>query len=358
MEKVQIHHESNGIYADHHPDPAAQKITEQIFVGLERDGQAFQDFVDAAPNLNEEYEPILAKIKERFTEDGLDISPIAILDHEHYEEAGRVLSGRSTAQGTAGIGDAGYSSGRVVVDDDPGLNIKEVYGANRALGAVIHEAAHSTAQERRDIVSSKVIEQALGSTGVRDRVFSALGDVGGFGKVQHKEGRLDLVGNFWEEAFADLTRVRYSTELGIEPRLQRDVASSPPEKLTYISDSADPAKAPAGSTVLPERFAAAIQDDGIGDGLEIAVSTPSFAAYGLELLDTQVPGLFKEMQASRNDSTRQRGVIKMINNVRPGLYRELRDLPYTTEGFRKGLEAIQSALAVNQTDSAAHSQTT
>jgi hypothetical protein len=351
MEKVQIHYEPDTIYAGQHPDQVAQAIAEGLHDDLENKQEAFQDFLDTAPNLNEEYQPALTRIKERFAEDGLEISPIFIIDHDTHEEAQRVLGAYHNSREMENCGAGGYSDDRALVDDDPtGTgHIRETFGTQVSLGTAIHEAAHSTAREHVDVVSSKVVEQKIGDTVVRNRVFSSLGHIGGFNKYRQNEKEIGLVGSFWEEAFADLTRVRYSMELGVEPRLHRAMASSRSDSLTYISESADPAEAPEGNTVLPDRFATAISDDGISDGLEIAVSTPAFAGYGLELLDAKVPGLFKEMQASRNNPSRQREVIKIINGVRPGLYRELRDLPYSPEGFRKGLEAIQ--IAVGNEDS-------
>ena len=82
----------------------------------------------------------------------------------------------------------------------------------------------------------------------------------------------------------------------------------------------------------------------------IARNASNFAAYGLELLDNRVPGLYDDLLASRQDPTKQRDAIRKIESIRPGLYRELRELEYTTEDFLHGLKLVIEALGSSQSE--------
>jgi hypothetical protein len=231
--------------------------------------------------------------------------------------------------------------GRVVVREHPDPQVGEFYGADFVLGLMLHEAAHSTAGEPKNIVITAAGANAIGGYGyiTPDNLVS------GFRKyeTQRQNARIRPVGNFLEEGFADLTRVRLLQRAGREPKIDGIVEG--PEVWLLGSDAAPPEDdADLGRITMPARFAAAIAilDDGWVASYDVSAN---FAAYGLELLDQHTPGLFEQMQAARREPHRYAEVIKAINSIEPGLYKELRKIAYTREGFKGGLRLIETAVA-------------
>ena len=96
------------------------------------------------------------------------------------------------------------------------------------------------------------------------------------------------------------------------------------------------------SITLPAEFA--LLSRSLPDKSQIVTSPPNFAAYALELLDTHAPGLYEDLKATRTNPIRQRDAIQKIESLRPGLYRELRDLEYNEKDFVQGLTSVLEAL--------------
>src|SRR5262249_50183103 len=74
-------------------------------------------------------------------------------------------------------------------------------------------------------------------------------------------------------------------------------------------------------------------------------------AYGLQLIDDlQMGFLFEMMNAARVDPKYQADVAFIIDRIEPGLYRKLRDLPYTPEGIVQFVCHIGEAIAKRYDD--------
>lgn len=340
MEIVQTHQEYNprGIYFGESPDPQARAFVQGQEQSIRSNEQRFHEFITTAPNLNDTYEEELASVHDMFAAAGLDIAPIIVLDQENFVAA--LTTANETTSDFAGA----YFGGYALVCEHPDTGVRELLGKDLVLGNAIHEAAHSTARsEAKTIISSKVTP-GLGKV-VLNRVVSSNVHLG-FVKPRREDMEIVSDGNYWEESFADLTRVRFLGELGREPKADDEEIVDDRLKVKYAGRGVDAPLPKDGDEMItvPVRFAqctAKIE----GQDASILLSAPNgIAAYGLDLLDKEVPGLYETVQASRGDHTKQRDVIQMIDSVKPGLYRELRVLPYSIEGFRQGVIKIGEAI--------------
>jgi hypothetical protein len=78
----------------------------------------------------------------------------------------------------------------------------------------------------------------------------------------------------------------------------------------------------------------------------VSSTVPSLAAYGLDMLDERLPGLYEDAVASRQDPDLVRRFKERINSIRPGLYEEQAVMPYDAVHFQAGLRRIIGALGL------------
>ena len=324
------------------PTPDDYEYVENRVESSTQRKETFLRYVDTAPNHNAEYQEVIDFVDSQFAQDGLEIAPIVILDRDNFEQACEI-SGRPVGEKNYGR----YATGRSLIQDEPKPGIKEEFGDDYTVGIALHESAHSTALETGDIVTSKVVtEKAVGSTALEaTRYFQHISGTSGFNKYKWEDSKVRAIGNYWEEAFCDLTRVRYLERIDREPKADGEEKVFAERGIRYAGEGV---KAPIidkenDLVTVPMKFSLCTNSEE-GSELNVLFSQPGIAAYGLELLDGQVPGLFEAMQSSRKEPGKQREVIKMINNVQPGLYKKLRDLPYSDKGFEEGLRTIVQAL--------------
>jgi hypothetical protein len=313
--------------------------------GKKRGG--FLEYVDTAPNLNGEYKKEIDLVKAQFARDGVKIAPIVVLDKKHFMEACAINGSR--------ISDKNYGkflNGRSLVQAEPRPGIKEEFGGDYVLGVAMHESAHSTDPDTRDVLTSKrvveEVETALGDTALQaNRYFEAATGFSGFLKYKWEGSKMRGVGNYWDEAFCDLRRVRSLERIGREPKADGKDLVFEERGVRYVGEGIEAPIIDKESDLVnvPIKFSLAAHAGEDGEP-HVLFGEPGIAAYGLDLLDKRVPGLFEAMQASRKNPGQQREVIKMINSVHPDLYRRLRDLPYSDKGFGEGLEVVAQALGV------------
>lgn len=70
----------------------------------------------------------------------------------------------------------------------------------------------------------------------------------------------------------------------------------------------------------------------------------AWAAAALQALTGARPGLYGALIRARREPAGLTEVAREIESVRRGLYRRLRAVPYTVDGFREGLAAVRGAL--------------
>lgn len=334
-EAPQINIMENGrVIVGDYPDPAMQVTIETQSRLKERkrnNSKAnFQATVDIT-NLNNTYSDALALTEKYFANEGLEIAPLRVIKRDTLQRAYSV----------AGQSDEGEEEGRninsraLIVEN---AEMIELFGDDYVLGIALHEAAHSTNGDDETII--RTVQE-------RDRRVS----LGGIAINKRSLGKADLrreteykvTGEFWEEAFADLTRVRALRALGRVHDLEANSRPFEPiEGVTIVT-------VPNGTNVnqsnvisFPAEFAMAAKT--IDTDNWSAKSPSNYAAYALELLDNHTPGLYDDLRAARTDPTRQRDAIQKIESVRPGLYRELRDLEYNLHDFVRGLTSVLDTL--------------
>jgi hypothetical protein len=329
--------------------------TEREMHELSKQIEAFQSFVDSTPNQNNDYAEELALVHDYFEAAELEIAPIVVLDRNDFRTAS-LLGSHDNGSTLAGF----FLFGRTIIanDEDPGR--RRLFGTDIILGDMFHEAAHSTGFKTEkamvlDRGSYAVENEGLQAGGRNITPFLSVGMY----KVQGYGWRgIARVDEFLEEAFAELTRVRGLSSLGREQRADGEEAyayydeDEDEYELCYVgADLHRPLVNPRSGTVnIPMRF---IRGAKKLDGGRVA-SVPSFcgvAAYGLDMLDQEVPGLYDAMLASRADPRQQAVVINMINSVEPGLYRTLRPMPYSISGFKAGTVAIDKAIQTKHRES-------
>src|SRR3990167_90651 len=327
---TQINYLRDGIttVGEYH-DPAIQASIEASHARLDTATSNFQEVVDGN-NLNDQYSNVLSLTHKYFTDQALEPAPLRVVDGETFSKAYEAAGTKNNAVEA----DGQYVNGRAIVVENP--ETLEVFGDDDVLGVMLHEAAHSLGQGEHLI--RKVREQqgriALGGIAV---------GLGGMNKANLREGaEAAVVGDFWEEAFADLTRVKGLRQLGHNHDLE---SNSNPFEINGVAmvvvPNASRAENP-GTISLPAEFAA--QSTTTSGKNYVAHSAPNYAAYALELLDTRVPGLYDDLLAARQNPIMQPNAIQKIETVQTGLYKQLRDLDYTNEDFASGLKFVVDAL--------------
>jgi hypothetical protein len=270
-------------------------------------------------------------------EDGFEISPILVLSAENLRELFASV-GHNNEDGT-------YLNGLIVVSEyhDP----QSPLGRKYVLGKLLHEAAHSTAPVDYNSVLTKLDHEDHRSITTRAGV-----PYGTFRKENFIKGRdRAITGDFLEEAFADLTRVRGVKRLGQEAHAIDDANGFTVRgHVRYIDPHFWPDNPVDGMTYIPLGFAGLFDVDPRDNEIKAEAISSALAAYGLDLLDKRLPGLYQQMQDARKDPRIQMQIIKRIESIQPGLYRSLRNLDYTAEDFEDGLNMIQAAIAASPKD--------
>lgn len=346
MAESQVHFKLDGsVILGRNPDIGFDPVESQRIKGLAK-AEAFQKVIDTENN-NEAYAEDIALIEGYFASKGLQIDPLRIVTPATVDKAYRAAGNDPTHQVSEAEGRHVYGRSYIVDKEyDPKL-----YGKNIMLGLGLHEAAHSLTGKTTDITITRQ-EQSINSLG-DPHVITHLGGVANaraFGKADlRKDAPRALTGDFWLEAFADLTRVRALRELERSNHM-----SGHPKVVDYgnglvvhvlSANSIAPLVSPETDGIaMPAEFALIARTQVPTMRNVTGTSAANFAAYGLDLLDQAQPGLYDTMLAGIYDPRAQAEFIRNVEAVKPGLYRELGMLPYSDEGFTTGLLAIGAAL--------------
>lgn len=332
--------EDGRVIVGNYPDAAMQSTIEtqsQIKENKrERSKANFQATVDIS-NLNDTYLDALALTEKYFANEGLEIAPLRVINRgtiqRAYDVAGQSEGGDKDKQGQ-------NVNGRALIVENKEMG--KLFGDDFVLGIALHEAAHSTSgNDERLIRTVREHDRrvSLGGIAINER---------SLGKADlRKESEHRITGEFWEEAFADLTRVRALRALGRTHNIQGNtnpftteggvIMRGVPNESTHDNHE---------NVILPAEFA--LLSRSLPDKNQIVTSPPNFAAYALELLDNHTPGLYEDLKAARTNPTRQREAIQKIESLRPGLYRELRDLEYNEKDFVQGLTSVLEAIETQE----------
>lgn len=326
--------EDGRVIVGEYPDPAVQSsidMQSRLKESKHANSKAnFQATVDIS-NLDGKYTDALTLTEKYFADEGLEIAPLRVISRDTLQRAYKVAG-----QSDDGLEEGRSVNGRALVIENQ--EMVELFGDEFVLSIALHEAAHSTSGDNEKLIRT-VREHdrrlTLGGIAINER---------SFGKADlRRETEYKVISDFWEEAFADLTRVRALRALGRVHNLEGNSSPfMPVEGVTVVT-------VPNGTTVdqpgvisFPAEFAMAAKTV---DGKNWSAKGPSnYAAYALELLDAHVPGLYEDLKDARTNPIKQRDAIQKIESVRVGLYRELRDLQYNDQDFLSGLIAVLEAL--------------
>lgn len=326
------------------PDLESRARIEAGSIRLVVDKGEFRATIDSL-NLNDKYVDTLALVEGYFVSRHLETAPVRVVDKVMWRNAyGNVqfVSGglMDDLQG------AHIYDRAVVIEDEAAL---EEFGDDYVLGVALHEAAHSSDRNEYHICTVEKSVDRTSPTSVQTGI-GRLIISGGLRKADMRKGAKsdEEVGMFWEEAFADLTRVRALRVLGhthdVEgPSLNGELMTDD-DRMMVVAPNNTAAQSlwvTRNTLVLPAEFALASKTRDNHNFTKLAYS--NLAAYALELLDTAVPGIYDDLEMARNEPKLQAQAIRKINSIRPGLYRELRDLG-TSQDFAKGLRVVIGVL--------------
>ena len=300
----------------------------------ERSKAGFLTIVDTA-NLNGKYAQVLALTERYFKNEGLEISPLRIIERSTLRRAYQVAGqADDTIQG-------GNMNGRALIVEDEEMTAQ--FGDEFILGVALHEAAHSTSGASKDFLRTaqkQGLKVRIGGIAINERSFTRV-DL-------RNQYRYKVIGEFLEEAFADLTRVRALRSLGKTHDIEGSTGDFTTEGGTIMCCVPNDSSLSIDESIpMPAEFA--LLSKSLSNENQVMITPSNFAAYALELLDNRITGLYEDLRAARTDPTRQRRAIQKIESLRPGLYGELRDLDYSEKGFVQGLMSVLNALKQNET---------
>lgn len=292
-----------------------------------------QRLIDTAPNFNEQYAEGLASVQQYFAERGLEIAPVVVLGDEDFDQAQIILSG------DADSGTTGFFAGTHLIVRELSNEAKELLGPKVSnqfiMGTTAHEGTHSVKSQ-----------PYIGVRNNRGRVWPMVGQTG-LHKMDLRDDNRGVQGSFFEEGCADYVRVQFLTSIDQTPRMDGHAIEH--NDVTYVGRGL-PLTMPGMRTFdleIPAAYAraATVLDNGRPI---IAPGDPGIAGYGVELIDSVVPGFAQTLLEGKTNPAKQAEAIKMINSLDPNLYRQLRSLPYAGGAFVRGLRMIGDAVKKHQ----------
>ncbi len=317
-------------------DPAVQATVERQDRQHEsrRDVANFQATVDMG-SLNGKYKDLVSTVEKYFADINLPIAPIRVISRETSLRAYRMA--HMPANDVINTEGGRNINRRALVIEDQ--EMVDFFGEDFILGIMLHEAAHSAGD--REVAIVRTVDE---TTERRTRMASTAIELGGWGRIDRRANTPQATtGEFFEEAFADLTRVRAQRLIHRTHDLEGASRTRPLAGDTLLRVVPNGQGGLEGDTVnLPAEFSMATRS---ADGANWhATSSCNYASYALELLDNYIPGLYEDFVAARRDPRLQARAIYKIEGLQKGLYARLRDKPYTDEGFGSGLKLVIDTL--------------
>lgn len=279
---------------------------------LELEEKAEAERYEIRDKLNTELDQNLTGLDIQKTNDflesyGIPSSDIYVFDRNQIKHFASIV-GLGGSDSTWGINDRRL--GVTAIFRDPVLEANN--GPGFTEGIIIHESTHNTGETGQTIL----VEE----DGSRILLPLRLG--------QSFDNEFGIHGNFYEEALAEFMSYLYTRDaLGL------------PEGFGFSGVYNH-----TGGIALPGKYTHIDMGGNNATDSVYDLMAPSMAAYGLELLLMKSPELFPLLLNSRDSIDDRKKFISQLNQLSPGLYRELRSLPYTEEGFGEGIKLIVDKL--------------
>lgn len=278
-----------------------------------------RDAIDNAIDVNDKYTELLDEIHSKREKPG---APIKILSRKTYQELGggdnEFLEQTKNIQGFNGLG--------TIVIQEFSDQDTEMYGDAKMRQMLHHEESHSHALQGDAtiyVITDKVSgnQDAILSKNIGNPI-SRMGIDSNGNNYHH--------GKVFEEGYAELKSYM---------RLNDDLEAG-----AYLGISADGRRELLNGAnisnytyMIPSTFTVAKSLD--GNSLAYADDYAP-AAYTLYQLEQERPGILENIALSRQDPRHFDQVIEAIEDIRPGLFKELYELP--PNEMHKGLKAIDS----------------
>ncbi len=339
---VQLHKLSDGrVVPGDHPDTNIEMfIYDKIFDTVRRK-RALEEYLEEAPNRNEEFQPQIDTVRRQLTADfGPENSnkPIYVVSQEQLNELGRITN----------IPIIEFCEGTVLYDCillAPSDNSLERYGAAAVVNIGLHEGAHAASNITRTFWTEEA-KDGLSSHDITNE--------GGMIELDPNSGL--TTGSFWEEAIVEEYTMRRSSSLGYRNTFNNETVvldlSGMSVRFTGIENGLPNFDIDTGAITLPWQYVTtsseAIIDEHGNEDIHIRcnLSIPALGAYGVALLDKHMPGIFDDLLASRTSvEARERAKAK-INAIQPGLYDKLASIAYDSESCKSALVEIERALGI------------
>jgi hypothetical protein len=238
--------------------------------------------------LPENHEGIdIQSVQRFFEEEGLQTGDFLIIDPHRIETFNHIASSRGVASFPTN-NEGRFTHGTTI----PRLNIAVVprfsevekeYGVKEFESTLVHELAHTSSKWNEMMI----IESTKQLTFLPQRINFIRPDSTNGHSISEK-------GNYYfEEGFAALMEAKYAVKMGSE---------------------------------VTQR------------------SVPDVARVGIEKIIEVIPEYYPALIEARTSVEGLRKIARLTNSIKPGLYRELGRLSYTTEDFNTGTELIEKAL--------------
>ncbi len=339
----QIHYIGSMVCEGEHPDPAAREALDRHRRAIAKELGEIDEALEAAETHNDDYASELSHVRQVLTRDfgeRVGAAPMYILGEDDFSKIdGSKIRGLDKA-------------GRIIVCEY--TNRRMLFGKRPVVSTLLHEGAHERAGDRR-MLSTSYTEPGihLPWRGVikYDTRHAAVNELTHL-EVDPKHGFVKR-GAYFEEGFVESYAIRATNEI-----LGSIAVICPPFTFTLASDgknlvgfsdgvTASPPHYDKGNDCLyvPWRYAYAVGADEDRNIFINPQDTP-IAAYGIDLLDTQLPGLYSEMARSHTDPALREYIKERVDGIEKGLHKRLASLPYSYTGLREGTKIIVERLGI------------
>ncbi len=251
----------------------------------------------------------IERVSKFLNDHSMAIRPYVVIDSSLRQELGATIRrdiGPNINGSYMPVADLAYVlRDRAMEDKNGGPEITE---AN-----LIHELVHAN----NEIGSSRYVLHGKGESKVVEAARIGMA-------VQGKGNQ--FVGSYFEEGIAETLSNRY---LRLAAGLPEGLIQQ--EKIEVVELGSEKHQQPGWYLYR-------------GHGRGFNLSVPSHAAYGIELMGAKDPEIVDAMLDARKDTESLRAVVRKIDDLSPGLYRELRRKQYSSEDFILGTRNIIDAL--------------
>jgi|GEM_PF-2006724 len=339
-----VHFQADGgIVTGEHPDAYLRSLAEAAAGEIGAQYARIDAAIRAMPTYNHVFGPEIAIMRKQSGD-----VPIAILGPAEY---GRLSKMIGADEGLS----AAFIAGTVVIPVTQ--RDMDVYGPRDVLRKGLHEMGHTECTDKMPALAiyewpviGANVGYVAGELGTYSAVNMMIGGLAVPNPYATHEQNIKL-GSFWDEGYVESRSVRTTEDhdmgwrtQGSHTALGLDLGGG--KEILYADTTENKPHLEEGRLYLPWKYVGGLAQFSDKHVTDVITVTPAFAAYGIDLLDAYLPGLFNTMRRSQKEPALRHEVKRQIDTVRPGLYDQQAALPYTPEGFYRGVVNIIAALGI------------